>query len=39
MVLAVNWPAQAPMVGLQASSIWVSSSWVIVPVCTAPTAS
>jgi hypothetical protein len=36
IVLAVNWPAQAPMVGLQAISSMRSSVSSIVPVWTAP---
>ena len=39
MVLAVNWPPQAPAPGLAASSSSSSSSSVILPAAWAPTAS
>jgi hypothetical protein len=39
IVLAVNWPPQAPAPGLAACSIAVSSSSVIAPVACLPTAS
>ena len=39
MVLAVNWPAQAPMVGRQARSMRSSVAPSISPVMKLPTAS
>ena len=39
IVLAVNWPPQAPKPGEAASSISLSSSSVILPAAWAPTAS
>jgi hypothetical protein len=39
MVLAVNWPGQAPKVGIAARSIASSSSAAMAPVSTAPAAS
>jgi hypothetical protein len=39
IVLAVNWPPQAPTPGLAASSISISSASVILPAACAPTAS
>ena len=39
MVLAVNWPGQAPRVGAQAYSSAFCSASVMAPAITAPTAS